>query len=263
LEVVVADDGSDPPLAAAPRSRVRFVRRDRSGGASAARNTGLAAARGRFVTFLDDDNRLLPHMAEASLTAIARSSLPPPVAAISGVEVVRGGRVVERRLPPTHPRGEHFSLEGAPPDRSHMTKVTLVVERDLLLELGGYDQSLPSRELSDLFWRLNPVCSIAGLPTVTYRVDRNRGPRLSRQPAALEEGVERLMDKHRPLLEAHPRGHADVLLGHARMSLVAVPRRAVLPGVLRAVRPAPRRASGVLLDPRRMARALVHLNTSG
>lgn len=263
LEVIVVDDGSSPPLELAPRERLRVIRRERSGGPSAARNAGLAAARGRFVTFIDDDNRHLPHFAEASLRAIAESALPAPVAALSGIEIVRGGRVVETRLPPTHPRGEHFSLEQPPPGRSHMTKGTLVVETEVLRSIGGFDESLRSREQADLFYRLNPVCSIVGIDTVAYRVDRDPGERLSRDPAALVDGVERLIEKHRPLMEDHPRGYADLLLGHARMSIVAGPRRAVVPSIARAFRIAPRHTAGVLLDPRRMGRAAVTLRTSG
>jgi glycosyltransferase involved in cell wall biosynthesis len=263
LEVIVVDDGSEPPLRLPERDRVRVIRRERSGGPSAARNAGLAAARGRYVTFIDDDNRHLPGFAEASLRAIAESDLPPPVGALSGIEIVRGGRVVETRLPPTHPRGDHFSLEQPPPGRSHMTKGTLVVETEVLRSIGGFDESLRSREQADLFYRLNPVCSIVGLSTVAYRVDRDPGERLSRDPAALVEGVERLIEKHRPLMESHPRGYADLLLGHARMSIVAGPRREVLPSIARAFRVAPRHTAGVLLDGRRMVSALAHLNTSG
>jgi glycosyltransferase involved in cell wall biosynthesis len=264
VEVVVVDDGSQPPVELDDDPRVLLLRHPDRRGVSAARNTGLEAARGRYVTFLDDDNRLLPHMAEASLAAIRESALPPPVAAVSGIEVVRGGRVADVRIPPpAHPRGDHFSLEALPDGRSHMTKHTLVAERELLLSIGGFDTALESRELSDLFLRLNPVCSIAGVPLVTARVDREPGERLSHDRGMGAAGVRRLLDKHSALLAEHPRGHADVWLGHARMSLAHGPRRAALPAIARAFRAHPRHTLGVLLDGRRMRRALATLKTTG
>jgi glycosyltransferase involved in cell wall biosynthesis len=263
VEVLVVDDGSQPPLALDPRPGLRSIRRPAAGGMSAARNAGLAAALGRWITFLDDDDRLLPDMAAVSIDALSRTTLPPPVAVVSGVEVVRRDRVVERRIPPTHARGDHYSLEQPPPGRSHLTKHTLVAERDLLRALGGFDETLATREMSDLFLRLNPVCSILGLPTVTYRLSREPGKHVSRDAARLEVGVDRFIRKHRLLLESHPRGHADFLLGHARMSIVAGPRRAILPTIARAFLVAPRHTAAVLLNPRRMGQALRHLNISG
>lgn len=263
VEVVVVDDGSVVPVVLKPRGALRVVRRAASGGVAAARNTGLVAAGGRWVAFLDDDNVLLPQMAEISLDAIARSQLPPPVAVVSGIEMMIGDRVADRRLPPSHPRGEYFSLTPPPAGRSHMTKNTLVVDRDLLRGLGGFDETLRTREMTDLFWRLNPICSIEGVPTITYRITRDRGPRVSRNPAALEQGVLQLAAKHRDLLAAHPAGHADMWLGHVRMSAVAGPRRAILPGLVRAVRASPRHTASVLLDPRRMAGALMTRRSSG
>jgi glycosyltransferase involved in cell wall biosynthesis len=263
VEVVVVDDGSEPPVELAPRPRLRTIRNDVPRGLSGARNAGLAAARGRFVTFLDDDDRLAPEMAELSLEAIARSALPPPVAALSGVEVVRGGRIVELRVPPTYPRGRHFPLEQPPRGRSHMTKHTLVAETGLVRDLGGFDESLPTRELSDLLLRVNEVCSIVGVTAAGYRLSREPGEHVSRNPALLVQGFESFVAKHRDLLELHPAGHADVLLGHARMSIVAGPRSAVLPTVARAFRVAPLHTAGVLLNPARMARALLTLRTSG
>lgn len=61
LEVVVVDDGSkdgtSAALAALGRPEVRLVRHERSRGQSAARDSGVAAARGEWVAFLDDDDR--------------------------------------------------------------------------------------------------------------------------------------------------------------------------------------------------------------
>ena len=59
------------------------------------------------------------------------------------------------------------------------------------------------------------------------------------------------MDKHRALFESHPEGYAEALFGHARMSLVAGPRRAVIPAIARALRVAPGHALSILLHPRR------------
>lgn len=64
-ELLVVDDASEDEtpnvLSTFTDSRVRVLRREQQGGASATRNTGLAEARGDFVVYLDDDNLMHPH----------------------------------------------------------------------------------------------------------------------------------------------------------------------------------------------------------
>lgn len=63
FEIVVADDDSTDRTADIVEqysSPVRLVRREENGGSAAARNTGIRAARGRYVAFLDADDLWLP-----------------------------------------------------------------------------------------------------------------------------------------------------------------------------------------------------------
>jgi GT2 family glycosyltransferase/SAM-dependent methyltransferase len=71
LELLVVDDGSDDPvtqhlLASYRRPRTRIIR-TANRGVSAARNTGLEEARGRYVSFLDADDLFEPRFLEATI----------------------------------------------------------------------------------------------------------------------------------------------------------------------------------------------------
>jgi glycosyltransferase involved in cell wall biosynthesis len=66
-EVVVVDDGSVDGSADIARSRpVRWIGQANQG-VAAARNAGLAAARGELIAFLDQDDVWLPHKLEAQV----------------------------------------------------------------------------------------------------------------------------------------------------------------------------------------------------
>jgi glycosyltransferase involved in cell wall biosynthesis len=74
LECIVVEDG--PPHAfQAPDPRVRVITREHAGGAAAARNTGLKAARGAYVTFLDDDDLFTYDRLEIALEGLSRASI--------------------------------------------------------------------------------------------------------------------------------------------------------------------------------------------
>ena len=217
LEVIVVDDGSEPPLNLPPNPRVRLIRLAENRGVSAARNVGTNEARGRWVTYLDDDDRLLPEMVALSLKKISETSLNEAVAVISGLEIVNPqGQVVKTRIPPPLcPRGAHFSLEQIEPGYSYFTKQTLLVERDLIRQIGGWDENFRSRVTTELFLRLNPVCSIIGLPVVTYQLNAHEGKRISRNLTLRQESFHRLIQKHGSVFRAHPKMFAYFVYDHA------------------------------------------------
>jgi glycosyltransferase involved in cell wall biosynthesis len=220
LEILVIDDASTEPVQLPDHPKLRSIRLSASRGGAGARNVGTEAARSRWITYLDDDDRLLPHMAVVSLEALEKATLAPPIAAISGIDIVneRGEVVATRLPPPVRPLGAHFSLEELEPGKSYNTKQTLVVERETILKIGGWDEAFRSRVHSDLFLRLNPVCSIVGLSRVTYQLYSHGNERVSRNPILRQESFKHLLDKHEEIFRAHPKMFAHFICEHALMS---------------------------------------------
>jgi glycosyltransferase involved in cell wall biosynthesis len=72
LETIVVDDGSPLRVERVAAGRPRTtVLRQANGGSAQARNTGIAASRGRFLLFLDADDHLLPPAIDAGLATFA------------------------------------------------------------------------------------------------------------------------------------------------------------------------------------------------
>lgn len=77
VEIIVVDDGSPDDTASVVRgvddSRVRYIRHDVNRGLPATRNTGVSAAQGDYIAFLDDDDEWRADKLEKQLAAIKDS----------------------------------------------------------------------------------------------------------------------------------------------------------------------------------------------
>jgi glycosyltransferase involved in cell wall biosynthesis len=246
IEVIVVDDASAQPLRIARTDeRLLVVRRTSSTGVCAARNAALAVARGRWVTFLDDDDELVPDMLETSLRAARASKLPPPVAVLAGIEEVeRDGRTTRTLLPVSSPRGGRYALE---PTRhgDFATYNTLVCPTATIRSIGGWDEALRAWEHTDLFLRLNQVCSIQGVDRVLYRRLDHPASRLSADLEARADGLRHTLDKHRAAFAQHPDRHAHYL-GSMGITWLRMGRwRPAVAATTRGLCLAPRRLKGI------------------
>jgi glycosyltransferase involved in cell wall biosynthesis len=147
LEVIVIDDGSSDGTSAAVASldpRVHLIEQDNAGPA-AARNAGLARARGDVVAFLDSDDRWAADHVEETLALL--DAHPTAVLAANQVSGL-GSNGLERRT----------GLLDAAPDvllGGYLYVSATVVRRSALVAIGGFDEALWVSEDTDLWCRLS------------------------------------------------------------------------------------------------------------
>lgn len=77
-EIIIVDDGSTDGTENCIRSyisnRVRYIRQDNSGGPASPRNTGIKAAKGKYIFLFDSDDLMLPAKIETSISILERNS---------------------------------------------------------------------------------------------------------------------------------------------------------------------------------------------
>src|SRR5215472_13640646 len=150
VEIVVVDDGStDETAAVAARHPSLRCLRQPNRGLPAARNAGWQASMGRYVIFLDADDRLLPNAASVGVAALA--ARPD-----AGVAVGLARRIAADGSPLPTPRrpqvdSEHYASLVR---RCWMVVGTEVYRRDALVAVGGFDEQLRFAEDYDLYLRL-------------------------------------------------------------------------------------------------------------
>lgn len=194
-ELIVVDDGSSdgtPALLARYGERLRVLRQARRG-PGAARNLGLAQARGEYVIFLDSDDLFMPWTLEV-FDQVIRAHGAPTMAMCAPY-----------RFCPQHPLE---ALEGpvvaysypdylASAPARHPVTVAAAVRREALLAAGGFLEHHHCSEDQDLFLRLGdkPGFSfIAGPVLYGYRqhsVSKTRETEALYQGALLVLGRER------------------------------------------------------------------------
>jgi glycosyltransferase involved in cell wall biosynthesis len=175
VEVIVVDDGSTdetPAVLARYAGRVRVLRQENRG-LSAARNAGLAAAHGTFVSFLDADDVMAPTKLAAQLDVLERSQAIGWTYCDVLMETVATGATARA--------SERFGyaarvLDGwLFPELIHgnfIPAIAPLVRRTALEVAGGFDERLTALEDWDMWLRLSLIAEARYTPAVlvTYRI---------------------------------------------------------------------------------------------
>ena len=159
VEVVVVDDASTEDIESVVDrygDRVRYLAHETNRNGSAARNTGIRNSTGEYVAFLDSDDEWRPEKLERQLECLEERG-DEWVAAYCGFERLRSGRTKHLRalVAGLLPENETIGREGGEElirdslllnGFSTGGMSTLVVERDVLEEMDGFDESFERQQ---------------------------------------------------------------------------------------------------------------------
>jgi glycosyltransferase involved in cell wall biosynthesis len=150
FEVLVVDDGStDATSAVASEYGCRVISTPNRG-LSSARNTGLEAATGEIVAYIDDDARPDPHWLEY----VASTFLETSHVAVGGPNIAPEGDGLVAECVANAPGGPvHVLLSDS--EAEHIPGCNMAFRRVALQEIGGFDpQYRVAGDDVDVCWRL-------------------------------------------------------------------------------------------------------------
>jgi glycosyltransferase involved in cell wall biosynthesis len=153
-EVIVVDDGSSDKtreICEHYGARIIFATQEHRGG-SAARNHLLRLATGKWIQYLDSDDYLLPTNIYTQLESAYKAGEAPEAIFSPFIwEVWENGKVTSRRrVQPTEPGSLTKTWLRIEP----LQIGSFLIKREALIELGGWNESIPVAEDHELWQRM-------------------------------------------------------------------------------------------------------------
>lgn len=211
-EILLVDDGAPAPGLAsiADRLGVRHLRQEASG-LSVARNTGAAAAEGDWIAYLDDDDVWHPERIEEQLRVLDR--MPGAVASCTGGWYMDAdGMEFGSGWPaPQAASSEMIAYAVVPPRIT-----TLLIRRDIYLDVGGCRSSMEPAEDNDLILRLLQRGGFAAVDRALVGYRRHGANVTSRGLAGREANRRVLIDQLRTALAGGDAELGEQLRQHRR-----------------------------------------------
>ena len=210
LDIILVDDGSSEDcsevLSSIQDDRVRLVRHEKNQGVSAARNSGIKAAQGHYISFLDSDDEFLPTKIEKQLGQL-RSSVSGDVVSYCLSDVVSDADGKVTNFHDFSKEGDllHYALMGSVEMSNGPGLCVLMNEllmtREQMISVGGFNESYRMHEDWEFLVRLAMRYRFVCMKEFLVRNHKHDLGHIANDFKGVPEVRYRMMEEHRQLFD--------------------------------------------------------------
>ena len=207
IECIVVDDASEDgtenyiqEYISATAIKYIYINKTETKGGNYARNRGILAARGEFIAFLDDDDEWMPAKIEKQIA----------LAQVTGAGFIYCGRIFETNFDAITRYEEDIYnarkyMSGYIMNEA-LTRVisvtsTMMIKRDLLIDVGMFDESINAWQEYELALRVlqRTMAAVVRENLVLYRIIDNT--RISNKIGTWEVSMKIIDEKYKELIK--------------------------------------------------------------
>lgn len=205
FEIIIVDDASQDNTKEVVRgfgdNRIKYFRRDMSGGDAVARNLGIVNSEGEYLAFLDDDDEWFPKKLQRQVTLI-ESSQPVVGGVYTGRVNIDGtnGKILSTTL--GDKRGNLFTEFLG--NGLNITTSSVMVRKECFQQVGLFDENIPYNSDFDMWVRISKNFQFECIeePLTKYYIHAKK---LSTNFDLVIKGKEMVIEKYKPWLTLHPK----------------------------------------------------------
>lgn len=217
FELVVVDDAStddtEAIVDAVADSRIRYVRHETNRGVSAARNTGIADARGDVVAFQDSDDEWFP---EKLGKQMERFEHAPPNVGVVYTGMYRRESGDRRYLPYATVQPKEGDVRRSIVRQNFISTQMAAVRRECFETVGTFDEKLPALVDWELWIRFSDRYRFLLVDEPLVRGGVNPDS-ISNNRGDVVRARERILGKHRDRFDDASLANHQFYIGHGAM----------------------------------------------
>lgn len=207
LEIIIVDDSPNDYserknvrefVLSLNDDRIRYIAHEKNCGACVARNTGIAAASGKYIAFLDDDDEWLGDKISEQVSVIEACDDQTALVYCNAYCASDSSGQWEKE--------EHELLAGYVYDKLILNNFIgstsyPLIRTEALRQIGGFDSLMKSAQDYDAWLRISQKYKIAYTAKVLAVYHTHKGERISLNPKNKISGLERLKEKNIEYIE--------------------------------------------------------------